>query len=178
MAKVMLYYLALLSVINHAAAAAGSSWSRPPSGDRHDHPQHRRLAGTSSPSESGRDDLEIVREEEKDLFETNEPRRLRHVVDWGNVSEDGQQQWIFRITGLGMFRDPNDFALVLNLTIIISCYFLADRKLGSARYLWAIPIALSFYGLYLTHSRGGLLGTGVAAHGVDVDKVPAARSRL
>ncbi|AMV19698.1 O-antigen ligase family protein [Planctomyces sp. SH-PL14] len=161
MAKVMLYYLTLLSVINT--------------------PQRLRtfLVTTALSATvmitlsivdyrdfvaewSGRDDLEIVREEEKDLFETNEPRRLRHVVDWGNVSEDGQQQWIFRITGLGMFRDPNDFALVLNLTIIISCYFLADRQLSSARYLWAIPIALSFYGLYLTHSRGGLLGTGVA----------------
>lgn len=111
---------------------------------------------------SGRDDLALVREEEKDLFETNAPRRLRHVVDWGGIDAGGEQEWVFRITGLGMFRDPNDFALVLTLTSIISAYFLTDPRLSLARYLWAIPILLSGWGLFLTHSRGGMLGGGVA----------------
>ncbi len=111
---------------------------------------------------SGRADLWEVRELEKDLPEETPGRQLRHVVDWGDVSAEGEQQWIFRITGLGVFRDPNDLALVLTLTTVISFYFLTDKSKAGVRYLWAIPIFLAGWALILTHSRGGLLGMGVA----------------
>jgi hypothetical protein len=161
MVKVMLYYMTLVSVINSPQRLRGFLTTTA-------------IAATVMISLSindyykfvdewsGRDDLELVREEETALFETDAPRRLRHVVDRGEINESGQQEWVFRITGLGMFHDPNDFALVLTLTSILSVYFLTDTTRAGVRYFWILPIILSAWGLILTHSRGGLLGGGVA----------------
>lgn len=161
MVKVMLYYMALVAVITTPLKLRGFLMTTAVAASV--------MIGMSIldfnawvEEWSGRADLWEVRELEKDLPEDAPNKQLRHVVDWGDVSADGEQQWIFRITGLGVFKDPNDLALVLTLTTVISFHFLTDPKMTGVRYLWTIPIGLSFWALMLTHSRGGLLGMGVA----------------
>lgn len=84
---------------------------------------------------------------------------------------------LLRVRSLGVLNDPNDFAQV----IVMALPFL--RLLWRPRAnLWnlfavATPAALFVYTIYLTHSRGGLLGMGVALAALVVKKtgwVPAA----
>ena len=62
-----------------------------------------------------------------------------------------------RLRSTGLFGDPNDLCLILVAGIPLGLYWLTDRKLGPARYLWAAPVALLAYALFLTQSRGGFL---------------------
>jgi hypothetical protein len=63
-----------------------------------------------------------------------------------------------RIRGLGQMNDPNDLALVLVATLPF--LGLAWRKGRTARnvLLLGLPAAFLVYGIYLTRSRGGMLG--------------------
>jgi hypothetical protein len=67
-----------------------------------------------------------------------------------------------RLCGIGLFNDPNDFALVLVVAMIVFGYGLGERRFGRARFLQFIPIAILGYAVFLTHSRGGAL-SGAAA---------------
>jgi O-antigen ligase len=69
----------------------------------------------------------------------------------------GQSVIIQRLQGTGIFNDPNDLCLVLVVGFLLCCYWLAERKSGSLRYLWLAPMLLFGYALALTHSRGGFL---------------------
>src|SRR5262245_6326028 len=62
-----------------------------------------------------------------------------------------------RLGGTGIFKDPNDMCLVLVLALPLCLYWLTDRRLGPARFLWVGPLLLLGYTLFLTHSRGGFL---------------------
>ncbi|MCI0455473.1 MAG: O-antigen ligase family protein [Gemmataceae bacterium] len=63
-----------------------------------------------------------------------------------------------RLRGTGIFQDPNDICLAVAIAVPLCLFWLTDRRLGGARLLWLVPLAVLFYTLYLTHSRGGLLG--------------------
>jgi hypothetical protein len=62
---------------------------------------------------------------------------------------------LFRYRGVGMFADPNDFAVTL-LAVVPLCFTL--RRVGAFIYnaviVWA-PLSLITYGVYLTRSRTG-----------------------
>lgn len=63
-----------------------------------------------------------------------------------------------RIRGSGELKDPNDLAQAL---LLVLPFFLAIRRNREYVYnkLFALlPIAMILYGLYLTHSRGALMG--------------------
>lgn len=94
-----------------------------------------------------------------------EERLLQHVVEQhtSEVSSTGQVVTVYRMRGLGIFNDPNDVALLIVVTSIISAYFLSDRTLGAVRGFWIAPLALMAAALYCTQSRGGVLAAGVAA---------------
>ncbi len=89
---------------------------------------------------------------------------LRHVVEshTSQVSDTGEVAYVYRMRGLGIFNDPNDVALLIVITSIISVFFLTDRGLGAVRYTWAAPLLLMVVALYCTQSRGGVLAAGVA----------------
>jgi hypothetical protein len=110
---------------------------------------------------SGRPDLAEVKSKEHSLPE-GQPKLLRHSPERFGENLEGEQQWTFRMCGLGIFHDPNDMALLVVMTGIISTYFLTDRSWGVCRFLWLAPIGFMLWGLLLTQSRGGILCAGVA----------------
>jgi O-antigen ligase len=64
---------------------------------------------------------------------------------------------IVRLAATGIFANPNDLSRILVIGITI-CIFAIFEKGGSAlRFLWVGPMAILFYALMLTYSRGGLL---------------------
>lgn len=70
----------------------------------------------------------------------------------------GRNTPVMRLRGTGIFHDPNDLCLLLVVGAVLSVYWLADRRLGTARFAWALALVLFLYALYLTKSRGGFLG--------------------
>jgi putative inorganic carbon (hco3(-)) transporter len=71
--------------------------------------------------------------------------------------ETGQPVVLARLQSTGIYGNPNDLSRILVVGILLSVYFLGDRRLGMIRPLWLLPIALFGHALHLTHSRGGLL---------------------
>jgi O-antigen ligase len=63
----------------------------------------------------------------------------------------------FRIRGATFLNDPNDLAQFL--VMLIPCLFFFWKKGSSAVNLLLvyIPICVLFFGMYLTHSRGGMI---------------------
>jgi hypothetical protein len=110
---------------------------------------------------SGRNDLAEIKRQEQ-FLPPGAPKQLRHIPDLDGVTADGQEIWIFRLCGLGIFHDPNDLSLLIAVTAVIAGYFLLDRKIGPARWLWLAPLALMGVAYFYTFSRGGLLALGVA----------------
>lgn len=71
--------------------------------------------------------------------------------------ETGEPVLLARLQSTGIYGNPNDLSRILVVGILLSLYFLGDRRLGLLRSLWLLPIGLFGQGLHLTHSRGGLL---------------------
>ena len=62
-----------------------------------------------------------------------------------------------RMGGTGMFGDPNDVCLLINVGIMLSLYGLMSGRGRLVRFLWVAPLALFAVALSSTGSRGGLL---------------------
>jgi O-antigen ligase len=79
----------------------------------------------------------------------------------------GELELLPRLCGAGIFNDPNDLCVLLAIGVILSLYFLGDRRAGVLRFAALIPLAVFSVAIPLTHSRGGLLavlaGLGVLA---------------
>ena len=63
-----------------------------------------------------------------------------------------------RITYLGIFNDPNDLALAFVLALPMLAYALSEAKRFIGKVIWTVAIGINLYGLFLTNSRGGMLG--------------------
>ena len=75
----------------------------------------------------------------------------------GFSGDDGIDQTIGRVRGLGIFNDPNDLSLILVVATIIGLHFLTESRNWIRRIAWAIPIGLILWAFELTRSRGGFL---------------------
>lgn len=85
-------------------------------------------------------------------------QRISHIERHTFDSDAGAVTVLVRLCGTGLFNDPNDLAVMLVFTAIVCGYFLNDPAIRPGnRILFLVPIALCAYGLYLTHSRGGML---------------------
>jgi hypothetical protein len=62
-----------------------------------------------------------------------------------------------RLSGTGLFGDPNDICLNLSTAMILCLFWLGDRRLGLWRFLWLLPLGFFGYAFTLTRSRGGFL---------------------
>jgi len=62
-----------------------------------------------------------------------------------------------RMGGTGMFGDPNDVCLLINVGMMLSLYGLMSGRGRLVRFLWVAPLALFAVALHSTGSRGGLL---------------------
>lgn len=63
-----------------------------------------------------------------------------------------------RITYLGVFNDPNDLALAFVVALPMIGYSIGESKRFIVKILWASIFTTVLYGIYLTNSRGGMLG--------------------
>jgi O-antigen ligase len=63
----------------------------------------------------------------------------------------------YRLRGLGLINDPNDFGQFLVCVIPLGFVFWRSKKTLSNFVCVVLPVCLLLYGLYLTHSRGTLL---------------------
>jgi O-antigen ligase len=70
---------------------------------------------------------------------------------------NGPDTWIYRLMGQGEIHDPNDFAqLLVCLTPLMFIYWQPKRQLANVLRV-ILPVCLLLTGLFLTHSRGGLV---------------------
>ncbi len=62
-----------------------------------------------------------------------------------------------RLTGSGIFHDPNELGVLIAVLIVLGLYWLTDRRSGHGAVLWVGPLVLFLYAMSLTQSRGALL---------------------
>jgi hypothetical protein len=69
----------------------------------------------------------------------------------------GENGLIYRLRGLAFINDPNDFSQVL--VSVIPCMFFFWKKGSLPRNLLLVllPVSWMVFGMFLTHSRGGML---------------------
>ena len=71
--------------------------------------------------------------------------------------ENDQGQEFYRIRGLGLINDPNDFGQLLVCVTPLLFFFWRPKKLFLNIALVILPVCVLLFGVYLTHSRGALL---------------------
>lgn len=71
--------------------------------------------------------------------------------------EAGGEGTLYRIRGLAFINDPNDFSQVM--VSLIPCMFFFWKKDSLPRnvLLVILPVSVLVFGMFLTHSRGGIL---------------------
>lgn len=79
----------------------------------------------------------------------------------GVPAEDDTGQNLWRVRGLGILNDPNDLgqALVMSLPLLALAW--RPRRVVRNAIVVGAPMALMLYSIYLTHSRGAVLGVAV-----------------
>lgn len=88
---------------------------------------------------------------------------IEHVVDRDSAMTDsGDEAFVFRMRGTGVFQDPNDISLVIVVMSVLCTFFMTDPRGSPLRIGWLIPLAILAAALYFTRSRGGLLAEGAA----------------
>ena len=97
-----------------------------------------------------------------DYHEVWDIASLTHIKERAGYTITGQDLFLIRLCGLGMFHDPNDMSLLIITTGLLCLAQLFDREWGWTRILWIAPFPLLFLALWDTHSRGGLIAAGAA----------------
>jgi O-antigen ligase len=64
---------------------------------------------------------------------------------------------IYRLRGLGLINDPNDFAQLIICLIPLMFIFWRPKKIIRNIIFVIVPVCALLFGVYLTHSRGALL---------------------
>lgn len=90
--------------------------------------------------------------------------QLRSYQQRAVDAETGQLTVLPRLQSTGIFHDPNDFAMVLVIGLVI-CLSRALATNWLSAMIWLAPISVFAYALVLTKSRGGALAmlAGLAA---------------
>lgn len=74
--------------------------------------------------------------------------------------DGGDESSLLRLRGVGLFHDPNDFALLLVSAGLITAGAFGGLQSALVRLALCVPLAILGYALFLTHSRGGVLSAG------------------
>lgn len=69
----------------------------------------------------------------------------------------GQQTYILRLQGSGIFQDPNDLCILMVISLLLALYWVTDVRSGLLRLGMIFPLLLFAYALSRTQSRGGML---------------------
>ncbi|MFO0888503.1 MAG: O-antigen ligase family protein [Isosphaeraceae bacterium] len=78
------------------------------------------------------------------------------VLERVDYDDDGGASHSTQLRSVGIYNDPNDLCLLLGMGVVIALYAIIERK-GFLRFLWAGPLGVLLYALILTRSRGGFL---------------------
>jgi len=84
-------------------------------------------------------------------------------------SEAGE--WFYRLRGLGVINDPNDFGQLVVCVIPLVFIFWRPKRMLQNTACVVLPVCVLLYGIFLTHSRGALVALVAVA-------VVAARRRI
>ena len=75
-------------------------------------------------------------------------------------ADDPTVDRIWRVRSLGFLSDPNDFGQAMVVSLGMLALFKRPRSMFRNLVVVGLPGAIILYGIYLTHSRGALLGLG------------------
>jgi hypothetical protein len=75
-------------------------------------------------------------------------------------AEDTSGQTLWRVRSTGFLNDPNDFGQVIVMVMPLLWAFYARGRAIRNLFLIGIPTAILLYAVYLTYSRGALVGLG------------------
>lgn len=98
----------------------------------------------------------------------------RYVLqEYGSVTTSPQESYVpaqhlddgvlFRIRSVGILADPNDFSQLMVVALALLWGLRAQRGRLRSLVTLLLPSGILLWGLYLTHSRGALIGLGLAA---------------
>ena len=90
---------------------------------------------------------------------------MKETLNDDYLSETGERVAVKRMTGSGLFADPNDMCMVIITGVILSFYCMADRLFPLPRLLYWLAVITFGYALQQTQSRGGFIAL-MAACGV------------
>jgi hypothetical protein len=79
----------------------------------------------------------------------------------GVPAEDNTGENLWRVRGLGILNDPNDLGQALIMTLPLLALAWRPRRLIRNAVVVGLPMGLMLYSIYLTHSRGAVLGVAV-----------------
>jgi hypothetical protein len=77
---------------------------------------------------------------------------------WGADDGDDGPLQVVRLCAAGIFGNPNDFARILAVALVVCLYLMTSKDVGPVRWLGLPAFLMMGYAIHLTHSRGGLLG--------------------
>jgi hypothetical protein len=83
---------------------------------------------------------------------------LRPTERGNDVADVESGKTITQVKANGVFSDPNDYCLILILSMTVCLYRMTDPAGGLLRVVWLMPLAAFGFALALTRSRGGFLG--------------------
>jgi putative inorganic carbon (hco3(-)) transporter len=87
----------------------------------------------------------------------------QEVQEYAAPAADKSGRYLMRVRSLGFLNDPNDFAQTMVMVLPLLLLFYAPGLALRNLLIVAAPSALLGYAIYLTHSRGALLGLGALA---------------
>jgi O-antigen ligase len=79
------------------------------------------------------------------------------------IQSNGPGSWFYRLMGQGEIADPNDFAQLTICVIPLVFIFWRQKKLTTNILFVVIPVCALLYGVFLTHSRGGVMALAAVA---------------
>jgi hypothetical protein len=82
---------------------------------------------------------------------------IEHPYLLESVSANGEGKLRYRLRGLGLINDPNDFGQLLACVIPLVFIFWRSKKMIHNIAFVILPVCVLLYGAFLTHSRGALL---------------------
>lgn len=72
--------------------------------------------------------------------------------------DNAKGEWFYRLRGKGQINDPNDFAQIIVCTLPLTFFFWKRKRAVRNFFFVLVPVGVLIWGVYLTHSRGAILG--------------------
>jgi putative inorganic carbon (HCO3(-)) transporter len=91
-------------------------------------------------------------------YQVLEVPRIKAAAVETMIGPSGETIIIQRMQGTGIFQDPNDLCVMLAAALPWALYLIAADRSWLLRIVWVAIVLVYAYTIYLTKSRGGLIG--------------------